>query len=619
MFRTPIVALAVFLAAPLAAGAAQRGDADALLARSRAALGGDAIAGLRAVHVVSDIEAVGIKGTQEQWLDLSGNRYAEYQDAGPVSGADGFDGTTPWQRDSGKIVHDEKNEQSIVTAVDQAYSNGFALWMPDRGGATVTPAGEKTAGEKTAGGKTYDVLTVTPRGGVPFDLYFDQKTALPARSVTTIAAQTVTSTFDDYRPVAGVMWPYRIHSESDDGNASDIRTTRVDANPADLALHLQRPQSDAHDYSIANGAASTTIPFTLVDNHVYVDVRIDGKGPFHFIFDSGGANLIDPGVLKELGAAAEGSAQGSGVGEQTEAAAFATIKSLQVGDATLTDQSFLTLPVRAGFGVAGGKPADGLIGYEVLSRFVTMFDYGRNQIVLRMPGASTAGFGSAVPFVFHSNTPEFTGAIDGIPALFTVDTGSRASIDILKPYLEAHPSIRPAVLTQRGVDGFGIGGPAYGTLGRVKSVQVGPFTIPDVIAGFSDQRKGAFADPYTAANVGGGIWKRFALTFDYPHSTLYLAPNASFGARDHIDRSGAFVILHEGKPTIYDVRAGTPAQAAGLAKGDVLTGIDGKSTQGMALAQIRDVLSGAPNTKVRLNVLRGGAPQTIVVTLHDYV
>jgi PDZ domain-containing protein/aspartyl protease len=614
MFRTPLVALAAFLLAPLAANAAAPGDVDTLLARSRAALGGDAIAKLRAVYVVSDIETVGIKGTQEQWLDLAGNRYAEYQDAGPISGADGFDGTTPWQRDSGKIVHDEANEQSIVTAVDQAYTNGFALWMPGRGGATVT-----SGGEKTVGGKAYDVLSVTPRGGVPFDLYFDQKTALPARSVTTVAAQTVTATFDDYRPVAGALWPYRIHVESDDGNASDVRTTRIDANPANLVQHLQRPQSDAHDYSIANGAASTTIPFTLVDNHVYVDVRIDGKGPFHFIFDSGGANLIDPGVLKELGGASEGNAQGSGVGEKTESAAFATIKSLQVGDATLTDQSFLTLPVRAGFGVAGGKPADGLIGYEVLSRFVTTFDYGRNQIVLRMPGASTAGFGTAVPFVFHQNTPEFTGAIDGIPAVFTVDTGSRTSLDILKPYLDAHPSVRPTVLTQRGVDGFGIGGPVFGALGRVGSVQIGPFTIPDVIAGFSEQRKGAFADPYTAANVGGEMWKRFALTFDYPHSTLYLAPNASFSERDHTDRSGAFLILHDGKPTIYDVRAGTPAQTAGLAKGDVLTGVDGKSTQGMALAQIRDVLAGASGTKVRLNLLRGGAPQTLVVTLHDYV
>jgi hypothetical protein len=275
--------------------------------------------------------------------------------------------------------------------------------------------------------------------------------------------------------------------------------------------------------------------------------------------------------------------------------------------------------VRAGFGIAGGKPADGLIGYEVLARFVTTFDYAHKSVVLRMPGGSTAGFGSALPFVFHSDTPEFSGAIDGIPAELTVDTGSRASIDVLKPFADAHPQVVPHVLTQRGANGFGIGGAVFGALGRLDSVQVGPYTIPAVIAGFSEQRKGAFADTYTAANVGGGIWKRFAVTFDYPHQMMYLAPNGAFATRDSTDRSGVFIIQRDGKATVYDVRGGTPAQAAGLVKGDVLTSVDGKPAGALSLAQIRTALSAAPDTRVRLTVERAGATQTVELTLRDYV
>ena len=33
-----------------------------------------------------------------------------------------------------------------------------------------------------------------------------------------------------------------------------------------------------------------TVPFELTDNRIFVDVSINGKGPYHFIFDTGGGN-----------------------------------------------------------------------------------------------------------------------------------------------------------------------------------------------------------------------------------------------------------------------------------------------------------------------------------------
>ncbi len=38
------------------------------------------------------------------------------------------------------------------------------------------------------------------------------------------------------------------------------------------------------------------------------------------------------------------------------------------------------------------------------------------------------------------------------------------------------------------------------------------------------RRQGAFADPFVAGNIGAGVWKRFAVTFDYPHQTMALVP-----------------------------------------------------------------------------------------------
>ena len=37
-----------------------------------------------------------------------------------------------------------------------------------------------------------------------------------------------------------------------------------------------------------------TFPFQLINNHIYADVKINGKGPYTFIFDTGGVNLVTP-------------------------------------------------------------------------------------------------------------------------------------------------------------------------------------------------------------------------------------------------------------------------------------------------------------------------------------
>jgi Aspartyl protease/PDZ domain len=372
-----------------------------------------------------------------------------------------------------------------------------------------------------------------------------------------------------------------------------------------------------HDFSLPSG--STTIPFELVDNHVDLPVTINGKGPFHFIFDTGGANYIDSSLAMELGIKATGKGTGFGVGTGTEAIQFGKVETLQVGDATLHDQTFVVGPVRDGFGVSSGKPVDGLIGFEVLSRFVTTFDYGKNEIVLRAPGSAPPPGGTTIPFVFNHRHVEIPCTVNAFAGRCTVDTGSRLSNTVLSPFLAAHPSIVPPNATAIGADGFGIGGTALGRLGRT-TLQIGAFAIPDVITDLSTQTKGAFADPHVAANIGAGTWKRFAVTFDYAKQTMTLEPNANYGARETYDRSGTFLINRDGKIVVVDVRPGTAAADAGLAKGDVLAAVDDKDAAGMGLAAIRDAFRGPAGSVIALAfIAKDGSEKTTALTLRDYV
>ena len=608
------VAAAVF--SPGACAGAAGGDVDAVLRASGAAMRVDAAPKIHTLRLRGTIVLAGVSGTADAWQDVRDGRFAQYVDAGPVGGAQGFDAAHAWNRDTSGVVWDDASAQARYGALDQAYLGRYLLWAPDRGGAAVT-----SSGQKVIGGRRYDVLRVTPKGSLPFDVWIEAVSHLLARTVVTLGSSTTTTAFSDYRPVLGLRVPFAQRIDAD-GNVSTFVASRADVDDPGADAALRRPVQHVTDVSMPS--AATVIPFELVDNHVSLNVMLDGKGPFRFIFDTGGQNIVDADVAKQLGLGASGNATGSGVGSATEALQFATVSALGVGEATLRNQVFAVAPVHAGFGISSGKPVDGLIGFEVLARFLTTFDYGKNQVVLRTPAAVsappiTSPAGAVVPFTFNGQHPMIDCVIADIPTSCVLDTGSRLSLTVLSPFLAAHPSVVPAAVTAVGANGFGLGGASLGRLGRT-TLRIAGFTVPDIITDLSAQTRGSFSDPFYGGNVGAGVLKRFAVTFDYANQTVTFVPNAAFAERETYDRSGMFLITQGGKIVIADVRPGTPAAQAGLVRGDVITTISGKKTAALGLAAIRDQFRAAPGTALPLGVTaKDGTARIVTLALKDYV
>jgi len=134
-------------------------------------------------------------------------------------------------------------------------------------------------------------------------------------------------------------------------------------------------------------------------------------------------------------------------------------------------------------------------------------------------------------------------------------------------------------------------------------------------------KAGAFADPSLSGNIGGGILKRFVVTFDYGHSTMYLKPVAGPVADlDTYDRAGTWFNVEPEGFKVIEVTAGGPADAAGLKAGDVITAIDGKPVSDIALPDARQRLRDDPaGTVVTFSVQRDSKPVEIKVTLRDQI
>jgi hypothetical protein len=567
------------------------------------------------LEVKAAISTSGLTGTETDWREIGGLRFAEAAEVGPFTQADGYDGQAVWSRDGSGLVWVDGGQSARAQAISLGFVVNYALWAPNRGGAEVA-----WGGPRSEAGADYDALVITaPGSAAPFELWFDARTHLPARFVQHLGAKTLTQTFADYRPAAGLMIPYRTRNTDLNGNDTDAAVLSVSA-PKDAEAHLTRPASDVHDFSIQGGQSETRVPIELIDNHVYLSVMLNGKGPYRFIFDTGGENLIDPAVAKEIGAVGQGEAQGAGAGADTQAFSVAKVGTLGIGEAVVKDQVFAIAPVRQGFGVAAGEQVDGLIGFEVVARFVTTFDYGGRSVVLALPGGGAPPAGETVPIVLSERIPQFPCAIDGIAAQCTLDTGARDSIGFYGPFVAAHPQIRPAVMSAIGVDGFGFGGPSFGRLGRLQSLRIGSITLPDLVADFTADEKGAMAAPFLAGNVGGGVWRRFALTLDYGHQTMTLVPNADLARPDDYEHAGLFLIERDGKHVVLDARPGAPAAEAGIAKGDVVETIDGTPAAGMSLQAIRARLSGPAGEKLTLGLVgKDGVRRTVVLTLRPFI
>jgi Aspartyl protease/PDZ domain len=614
----PRITVAACAAACIALPAATRAggatsDLAKTLQQSREELGATALRRGGVLSIESTATVNGLNGTGSSAAEIGGARLAEHTSTPPIATGDGYDGTTFWNQDQSGLIWTDGSDAGVSQEIDTAYAAGETLFLPGSGGATVA-----WSGVRAAGGRRYATLIVTPRHSlVPMQVWIDAANHLPARYVIPIGPVTYETDVSEYRSVDGLLVPHRIISKSTEGNSSDVtvRSARIVAN--DEAAFV-KPKSQVNDFSINGNNTSTSLRFDLIDNHVYLNATLNGKGPYRLVFDTGGSNIIDPAVAKEIKATGSGLAQDSGTGPGTQPASYATVDSLKIGNAVLRHQVFFVEPIRKGFGVSTGERVDGLIGFEVLARYLTTFDYARQTLTLMMPPAPPATREDVFHFVFAGTTPQIGCAIDGIRSECTVDTGDSGSVNLYVPFIRDHPGIVPATHSAVGINGYGVGGGHAGFMGRLRSLQVGSFAMHDLVAGYSTQKQGFFASPFFAANVGGGVWKRFTVTFDYGSQRMALQPNASLGARDSYDRSGMHLINDAGKIVVFDVRHGTPAAKAEVAKGDIILSIDGVVPR--SLEQVRRALRAAPGTVVHLRVVdTTGMPRMATLTLRDWV
>ncbi len=132
------------------------------------------------------------------------------------------------------------------------------------------------------------------------------------------------------------------------------------------------------------------VPFELLKSrHMAIEVKINGKGPYRLIFDTGApTNLINNKIAKDAGVLANDAKGGLPFGAMMGAK---TIKTFAVGGVKLEGMPTMVMdhPTVAALAKVLG-PVEGLVGYPFFARYKMTIDYQKKEMTL-VPNGNEPG------------------------------------------------------------------------------------------------------------------------------------------------------------------------------------------------------------------------------------
>jgi predicted aspartyl protease len=348
----------------------------------------------------------------------------------------------------------------------------------------------------------------------------------------------------------------------------------------------------------ARAAEAITVPMQLHGVHIFLSIAINGK-PATFVLDTGAsANVITPQAVERLHLT-PGTEQTPLTGAAAKVGSVPNVKiaSVEIGAFRMQDQVAYVIPLPEAL------ECDGLLGAPFFQQQIVTIDYEHFQLTIT-PRSSfkPPANGAVLGLHFIGNTPFIEADADGCKGSFRIDTGAGNGITLFGGFVDRSHMKGKYTPSIRLVTGRGVGGLLYGDLIRLPEFTIGPYHFAKPVTELSRQTAGTFGDKQNAGNVGGEVWQRFTITFDYARQKVYLVPNGNFDTPFITPRSGLAVDTEKGLNIVRDVTPNSPGTEAGIVPGDIVTAVDGVPIEQIKPFDFTAILRRDPGTKVRLRL-----------------
>jgi hypothetical protein len=298
--------------------------------------------------------------------------------------------------------------------------------------------------------------------------------------------------------------------------------------------------------------------------------------------------------------------------------ALTHLQALRLGTAELSDIALPVIPLPQFITDRGNAPLAGTIGFGVLSRFTVQLSYDDQTLTLTPAGDFRhSGKGERVPLFFADKTPVISAAADGVPGSFEIDTGSSTALVLQRGFVEQHglEARHPGGLRMKV---GGIGGVFETIATRLDRFDLAGSEIKRPVVEFPSSDEGGIPVAGIDGSIGYQVLRQFVITFDYSRREIWFERSAAFG-ESTIEWKTGFQAVKAGDNSfrVVTIQPNTPAAAAGIGVGDLITAVDGQPAASVGQAEFGGLMRRADGTIVRLDINRDGIRHSVAVTLKE--
>ncbi|HKA23645.1 MAG TPA: aspartyl protease family protein [Candidatus Eisenbacteria bacterium] len=373
----------------------------------------------------------------------------------------------------------------------------------------------------------------------------------------------------------------------------------------------------------ALAGAVATIPFHLVDHVVVLPVQIQDSDTLWFVLDTGAYHVsVDLPRASQLGLKVTGATHATGGTGTVDAKRLAPF-DIRMGSVVLTANQAQAFAF-SGFASRIGHALDGVVGAELFQRYVVEIDYAHRLVRLHEPSSfHYEGSGQRLPLTFLQGLPHAQARVElsdarWLAGRFLVDTGSSQAVILLADFL-AQNRVEQTVAKTVPFEGLAVGGEIGTRIGRLRALELGELRLEDPLVVLPPPHPGHFATDGSAGNLGGGVFERFRMIFDYARSEMILEPASDLAAPMPFDASGLDLATTGGTfatIVVQSVVPRSPAGEAGILKGDRVIALDGTPAARVGMGRMQERLRHAGDS-VTLTVSRGERTWTVPLRLRD--
>lgn len=566
---------------------------------------------IKSGYIEGRITFDGLDGTFRQWEEIP-MKYRLEEDYGVIKQIFGDDGSQSWTVDPNGKIQIQRDEDTLKRRKVKALLEVYDHMNTDSKNFIFT-----YEGEKKAGGVDCHVVKMANIINEDCTFFFlNKENYYLVKAMLKQPDVEIHTLFYDYREIDGIIHPFREETEILPREKKEtLQLAKYDFNvKIDRAL-FAIPQNDIEDFAFLNGENSENVPFTFIENSIYIPVTINSETKL-WLFDNGASmSIIDADYASGLGLKPEGEIKGFGIASVFDFS-FVTLPSYIVKGIQFNPQKVFSFK-----GLSGrfyDSDIVGILGHDFVSRFVTKIDYAQRTLSFYHPeNFKYAGDGKIIDAPLRNKIFNVHAVVDGKHAgKWALDLGA-FDVAFHYPYAEENN-----LLNLKGVDRLSadLGGQHRERTVQFKSIKVGGFTVLHPLINIPlDKGKGSNVSKEIVGNIGNSLLRHFTLYLDYKRQQVIIEKGKDFDHRFPEDKSGMLIgKTGEGHPEVVFVAPGTPGDKAGFQNGDIISKINGTDAVSFGgIVGVRNLFLEEAGKEYNIEVMRTGSKQELKLVLED--